>query len=298
MESRPAATCSRNLEMTRSRRQSARSRLRPIPAAACSAFSINTKPAISPRSRRFTSASHMQFGAGDIVLAGTILTCERTAAPATTLLSADRGSDTPQRRRRPGRAVRRRGGNDTLFGDGGNDILVGGLGNDTLTGGDGVDTYRFAESGSAHRDTILDYNFVAKATSSICRRCSMPISDGATRMSPTSCGCGDFRHRRDRAGRYRRHRRRLDLERCRGAEQLRHASTIGAGQFREPDAAAAGGVSRSAVSLSNVMAGLVPAMTFEFGISKPSWRACPGDPAGALACCSAASSGGSSNARQ
>ena len=50
------------------------------------------------------------------------------------------------------------GGFDTLNGDGGNDILVGGLGNDTLTGGAGVDTYRFAESGSAHRDTILDYD--------------------------------------------------------------------------------------------------------------------------------------------
>ena len=50
------------------------------------------------------------------------------------------------------------GGFDTLNGDGGNDILVGGLGNDTLTGGAGMDTYRFAESGSAHRDTILDYD--------------------------------------------------------------------------------------------------------------------------------------------
>ncbi len=32
-----------------------------------------------------------------------------------------------------------------------------GSGNDTLVGGGGADTYRFAESGAADRDTILDY---------------------------------------------------------------------------------------------------------------------------------------------
>ena len=44
------------------------------------------------------------------------------------------------------------------LGQAGNDVLVGGLGNDTLVGGGGADTYRFAESGSEHRDTILDYS--------------------------------------------------------------------------------------------------------------------------------------------
>ena len=49
---------------------------------------------------------------------------------------------------------------DALNGEGGNDILIGGRGHDTLTGGDGMDIYRFAESGSANRDTITDYSIV------------------------------------------------------------------------------------------------------------------------------------------
>jgi Ca2+-binding RTX toxin-like protein len=49
-------------------------------------------------------------------------------------------------------------GNDTLNGGADNDTLVGGSGNDTLTGGSGADRFVFAETGSANRDTILDFS--------------------------------------------------------------------------------------------------------------------------------------------
>ncbi len=48
-------------------------------------------------------------------------------------------------------------GNDTLNGGAGNDLLVGGKGNDTLTGGTGNDVFRFAEAGTANKDTITDF---------------------------------------------------------------------------------------------------------------------------------------------
>ena len=49
--------------------------------------------------------------------------------------------------------------NDTLVGSAGDDTLSGGAGNDTLAGGTGADTFKFAEMGSAHVDSVTDYNY-------------------------------------------------------------------------------------------------------------------------------------------
>jgi hypothetical protein len=49
--------------------------------------------------------------------------------------------------------------NDILIGNGGEDFLSGNGGNDTLTGGADADTFYFAHTGSAHQDTVTDYNF-------------------------------------------------------------------------------------------------------------------------------------------
>ncbi|RYG11930.1 MAG: type I secretion C-terminal target domain-containing protein [Burkholderiales bacterium] len=50
-------------------------------------------------------------------------------------------------------------GNDILDGGTEQDTLIGGAGNDILTGGSHADVFKFAESGSANKDTITDYVF-------------------------------------------------------------------------------------------------------------------------------------------
>jgi Ca2+-binding RTX toxin-like protein len=50
-------------------------------------------------------------------------------------------------------------GSDLLLGGAGNDTLSGGTGTDILAGGTGADTFKFAEIGSAHADTVADYNY-------------------------------------------------------------------------------------------------------------------------------------------
>jgi len=49
------------------------------------------------------------------------------------------------------------GGDDYLSGGAGADTLTGGIGNDTLRGGTGADVFKFAESGTANKDTIADF---------------------------------------------------------------------------------------------------------------------------------------------
>ncbi|WP_441276863.1 T1SS-143 repeat domain-containing protein [Tardiphaga sp. 172_B4_N1_3] len=49
-------------------------------------------------------------------------------------------------------------GNDTIYGGGGNDTIIGGIGNDTLYGGSGGDIFKFAETGAANLDKILDFS--------------------------------------------------------------------------------------------------------------------------------------------
>ena len=51
-------------------------------------------------------------------------------------------------------------GADMLLGGAGNDTLNGGTGNDIVSGGTGADRYVFAETGSANKDSIVDYSFV------------------------------------------------------------------------------------------------------------------------------------------
>ncbi len=61
-------------------------------------------------------------------------------------------------------------GRDSLYGGGGLDIVTGGSGQDSLSGGGGNDTYDFdylaeSQSGSANRDTILEFGGVGATVS-------------------------------------------------------------------------------------------------------------------------------------